>query len=242
MKYCIDIGHNYPPLDTGANGILKEDRVNLEVGNNLIVKLNKGGDKVTNSLNYLKDLKGITSRSLELQARCDASNGAKVDLFVSIHANAVEAHNAQGVEVWYYSQNGYEMALRICAQIAKLGYVNRGPKKIGVDGNNLYIIKHTVAVAVLVECFFIDSKHDVDLYDLATMSAAIYTAITGRKDIVSAVGVNSAQIKELQALMNKMNIKDMYKNSLIEDGIIGPKTIYCLKILYDLLIQLKGAR
>ena len=242
MKYCIDIGHNFAPLDTGAVGILKEDAVNLAVGNKLIDKLNIAGDHVINSLSYLKDQKGIRTRTQELQARCDAANNNKVDLFVSIHCNAVAAHNAQGVEVWYYSQNGYEMALIICAQIAKLGYVNRGPKKIGVDGKNLYIIKHTVAVAVLVECFFIDSKHDVDLYDPATMSAAIYTAITGRKDTVSAVGVNSAQIKELQALMNKMNIKDMYRNKLVVDGIAGPKTIYCLKILYDLLIQLKGAR
>jgi len=242
MKYCIDIGHNFPPLDTGAVGIIKEDEVNLTIGNALMIKLRSAGDQVVNSLAYLKTQTRITSRSLELQARCDAANASKVDLFVSIHANAVKDATAQGVEVWYYSQKGYEMALKICANISRLGYRNRGPKKIGVDGKNLYVIKNTQAPAVLVECFFITNKSDVDLYDPAAITGAIFTAITGRKDIVSTIGINDTRIKELQTTMNKIGIKDMYRNALIVDGINGPKTIYCLKVLYDLLIQLRRVK
>jgi N-acetylmuramoyl-L-alanine amidase len=242
MKYCIDIGHNFPPIDTGAVGILKEDEVNLAVGTSLINKLNIAGDHVTSSLNYLKALNGIKTRTQELQARCDAANKAGVDLFVSIHCNSVTDKTAQGVEVWYYSQNGYEMALKVCAQMAKLGYRNRGPKKVGVDGSNLYVISNTKAVAVLVECFFISNSNDVNLYNPAKISSAIYTAITGRTDNVSAVGITSKQIKDIQQTINAMGIKDMYKNSLVVDGQAGPKTIYCVKVLYDLMIQLWGAR
>lgn len=45
----------------------------------------------------------------------------------------------------------------------------------------LYVLKHTKAPAVLVECCFVDDKDDVELYDCQKMAAAIVYGITGQR-------------------------------------------------------------
>ena len=38
-----------------------------------------------------------------LQAKCDVSNNAKPDYFVSIHANSYTSSTASGIETFYFS-------------------------------------------------------------------------------------------------------------------------------------------
>lgn len=95
---------------------------------------------------------------------------------MSIHCNASAAHTGHGVECWTYKGNQHEAAKRICANMAKLGYRNRGIK----DGRNLYVVKNTTAKAILIELFFLDNYTDRKLY-LETgadkLAEAIATAI-----------------------------------------------------------------
>ena len=95
-----------------------------------------------------------------LQQVVKASNNSGAELFLSIHCNASTAHTGHGVECWTYKGNKHEAAKRICANMAKLGFRNRGIK----DGRNLYVVKNTTAKAILIEMFFLDNYTDRKLY------------------------------------------------------------------------------
>lgn len=89
-------------------------------------------------------------------AVCDMSDAFGADLFVSIHCNAFNGE-AKGTEVEYISEQGGVAARCINDQIVNaLGTVNRGIKV----RRDLMVLKHTNAVAVLVECAFIDNDED----------------------------------------------------------------------------------
>ena len=60
-------------------------------------------------------------------------------------------------------------------QIAALGFKSRGVKTT----TGLYILNHTKAPAMLVECCFVDDADDAKLYNKTKMADAIVKGITG---------------------------------------------------------------
>lgn len=76
---CIDAGHG--GTDPGAvNGRYKESEATLGIANKIADKLKAKGHRVV--LTRTKD------QALLLQQRCDISNAAKADAFISIHCNS----------------------------------------------------------------------------------------------------------------------------------------------------------
>ena len=121
---------------------------------------------------------GRCDMNTDLAYGVDKANDAHVDLFCSHHLNATVG--GYGVEVCYTSDSGKEYAERICASISALGFRNRGSKY----RPNLYELHNTSAPAVIIESFFVDSKHDVDLYHKLGADAigkAIAEGIVGHK-------------------------------------------------------------
>lgn len=101
----------------------------------------------------------------QIVAKCNAH---KVDRDLSIHFNSGrddetgDGDNA-GVEVWLYDNSDpqlVEEAERICKNISKLGFDNRGVK----FSKGLYVLRKTKAKAMIIECCFVDDKDDVMLY------------------------------------------------------------------------------
>ena len=87
------------------------------------------------------------------------SNEWGADLFVSLHCNASNAHNARGTETWYKSFNGQRLANYIQSQIIRsTNTIDRGVKQ----SDGLWVLKHTDAVAALVEIAFIDNDDDLE--------------------------------------------------------------------------------
>lgn len=83
-----------------------------------------------------------------------------------------------GTEVLVYnsSSKSNSIAKNICAEIAKLGFKNRGVKY----RTDLYVLNHTSIVksnALLIECCFLDDKDDVNLYNAKKMAQAIVLGI-----------------------------------------------------------------
>lgn len=167
MKFGIDIGHNCPP-DIGAQGLELEDHLTLEVGNKVIAKLKSLGHEVIrcnpSKVNTVKE---------SLTKRCEIANTAEVDIFVSIHFNAFNGQ-ANGSEVFAISEKGKQIAKAVLDEIVKLGFVNRGVKK----GNQLFVLKHTIMPAILIECCFVDSPKDMKLFSAETMTNAIVQGLT----------------------------------------------------------------
>ena len=56
------------------------------------------------------------------------------------------------------------------------GWRDRGAKK----RTNLYVLNHTRAVAVLIECCFVDSQSDAQKWDADKCARAIVQAVTGQ--------------------------------------------------------------
>ena len=176
MIINVHAGHNaHAP---GASGLLNEVKEDRRVKDGVIAKLKALGHTVYDCT----DDHGTTAKAC-LQNIVYNCNAHKADLDVSIHFNA-GAGDAQGngkttgVEVLVYkagnAASGY--AAKICAAISALGFRNRGVKA----RPDLYVLKHTKAPALLVECCFVDDADDAKLYDAGEMAAAIVQGITGQ--------------------------------------------------------------
>jgi N-acetylmuramoyl-L-alanine amidase len=219
MKFGIDMGHNCPP-DSGAKGIKFEDNLTVEVSTKIIAKLKSLGHE---AISCKPDRAGSVSQSLG--RRCNIANRNKVDIFVSIHFNAFNGQ-ANGTEVFAQSDAGRKIAQPVLNEIVKLGFFNRGVK----NGSHLYVIRNTNMPGILIECCFIDSAKDMQLYDGETMASAIVTGLTGK---VASVPVNAVKDEEqntdtsilrLQKALNQLNITDKNGKPLDEDNFTGPAT------------------
>ena len=219
MKFGIDSGHNCPP-DTGARGIKVEDNLTLDVGNRVITKLRALGNEVV----VCKPSSASTVRE-SLSKRCSTANATRVDIFVSIHFNAFN-NQANGTEVFATSENGTKIAKPVLDEIVKLGFFNRGVK----SGSHLYVLKNTDMPAILIECCFVDSQKDMNLFNPEAMANAIVKGLTGKVASVPVKPIQDeednvdASILRLQKSLNRLKITDKNAKALVEDGFTGANT------------------
>ncbi len=146
---CIDAGHG--GADPGAvNGKYQEKNAALGIALKIGNKLTQKGHKVV----YTRS----TDKVLGLQARCDISNAAKVEAFISIHCNSAENKGASGIETFKYP--GVGGVTKCLAENVQNSLVTNFPeeKNRGVKEAKYYVLKNTKAPAILVEVGFI--SHD----------------------------------------------------------------------------------
>ena len=156
IKISINAGHTSTGAGYGAvyKGF-RESEITRDVVIALIPKLQALGHTVHNST-----VDKASTSNAYLQQAVKSANNSGAELFISIHCNASTAHTGHGVECWTYKGAQHTAAKRICANMAKLGFRNRGIK----DGRNLYVVKYTTAKAILVELFFLDNYTDRKRY------------------------------------------------------------------------------
>ena len=149
MKVFINPGHD-PRVDSGAvnpNAGTRECDIVKEAGEMLADYLTNAGCEVK------------IMQDDDLDMVCATSNEWGADLFVSLHCNACNEHNARGTETWYKSFNGQRLANYIQSQIIRsTNTIDRGVKQ----SDGLWVLKRTDAVAVLVEMAFIDNDDDLE--------------------------------------------------------------------------------
>lgn len=172
MRIAVSIGHTLYGADTGAVGYLNESKCNREVGNLVVDKLEAQGHEVV-----LCQIDNATDVNISLNYRVNKANSTNCDLFIEIHFNA---GGGTGSETWIIGTGGTaeKYARDIVNSICEIGYPNRGVK-VG----NLYVLKNTVAPAVLIECCFVDSKADADRYNADELASKIVKGITGVDDM-----------------------------------------------------------
>lgn len=167
MKANVHAGHNN--IVRGAKGYLDEVTEDRKVKNYLIEYLRNAGWTVYDCT----DEKGA-SQNANLANIVKACNKHAVDYDISIHLNA---GGGTGVEVLNYDERTKAMSDKICANISKaLGIRNRGTKY----NKELYVLRNTNSLAMLVECCFVDSKTDRDAWDAKKCAKAIAEALTGK--------------------------------------------------------------
>jgi N-acetylmuramoyl-L-alanine amidase len=195
-KFAVDPGHGCYP-DTGAEGYLNEQNCALDIANRVISKLQILGHQAWNVRPS-----SASSVSNSLQQRCD--NASNADYLLSIHLNA---GGGKGSEVFAMSAAGNTLASSVLKSLVSLGFVNRGVK----DGSNLYVIKHSKPVAILIEVCFVDTQSDADLYNklgAEVIASAIVQGLTGQT--VKPSNSNSDFIKSVQ--------HDLQRVSCLESG------------------------
>ena len=178
-------------------------KINIHAGHNPANKVACGAvgllDESTENRNVVKELKAILEAEGHIVYDCTCNNGTSVsdvinkivaksnanavDLDISIHFNSgandkTGNSKSTGVECLIYniSNNKEVIAKRICANIAQLGFKNRGVK----IRSDLSILKKTKAPCILVECCFIDDFDDVKLYNAKSMAKAIAQGILNK--------------------------------------------------------------
>ncbi|WP_434296480.1 N-acetylmuramoyl-L-alanine amidase [Clostridium sporogenes] len=175
MKIGIDCGHTLSSADYGAVGIKAESNLTREVGTRVISKLQALGHTV---IKCYKDT--CNSLNDSLSYRTNTANNNNIDLYVSIHFNAFNGI-AYGTEVLTYGGKSFTEASRVLNNICALGYTNRGIK----DGSSLYVLKHTKAKAMLIECCFCDNSGDMSRYNAENMANAIVKGLVGKTTITT---------------------------------------------------------
>ena len=166
-KYNVHGGHNKKV--PGASGYLDEVTEDRKVKDAVIKYLRAAGHTVYDCTD---DAGTTQSKNLaNIVAKCNAHT---VDLDISIHLNA---GGGTGCEVYYTSSKGKTYAGKVSAAVANaLKIKNRGAK----ERDNLYVLNHTTAPAILVECCFVDSKTDKSKWNVDKCAKAIVEAVIGK--------------------------------------------------------------
>ena len=166
----------------GAVGYIKESTEAREVKNRVISRLRSLGHTVYDCTD---DGKHTVNENLKaIVSKC---NQHRADVDVSIHFNA---GGGQGCEVWVWPGSKVKgVAANICEAISKRGFKNRGVKESG----GLYVLKHTYNPALLVECCFVDTYSDTELYNADEMAAAIVEGLTGKAGSQRSTAASNAE-------------------------------------------------
>ena len=184
MIIGLDMGHTLSGAGTGARGYVEETVKNREAGNRLMAMLKEKGHTVINCT--------VDKSSNDLYDRVRKANAQKLDLFVSLHLNAFKSTTSEmGVETHIYngSYSGkeanrkYAQAIQT-ALVQDVKWIDRKVKE-----SNFYVLRETVAPAVLVELGFCDSQGDMNKWNTEKIAAALFRGITGTAYVASAAPV-----------------------------------------------------
>ena len=158
-KVCLDPGHDAGNLaNKSPDGTYYEHEFALNMGKRIQSILERHGVSVT--------MTRPDGGAVSLAERCNIANGIKdLDLFVSIHSNAAGGSgwsSASGWSAYVYktSGNGYEAAKDILEAVKSAGIAVRSTPIVADP--SLYVLKGTVAPAVLIEHGFHTNQSDVE--------------------------------------------------------------------------------
>ena len=163
MKIGIDAGHDVSFQDIGASDILNEEREADVVSRELRDIIESAGHEVV----WCKP-EGRMTLGQSLHRRVSKANREAVDVFVSIHFNAVRRlQRAVGTEVIVSknaSKKSREIANSVQSSLVRtLQLPDRGVKTPVRGG--LYVCDRTNMPAILIEVCFVDSTVDVARYN-----------------------------------------------------------------------------
>ena len=215
MRINVHAGHNPDGMTAcGAVGLIRESTEARAVKDRVVAQLTAMGHTVHDCT-----CNNGTGKEDVLKRIVAACNSHDVDLDVSIHFNAGAQGQLDGkttgTEVLVYdnASPAVPWAQQIADSIAALGYRNRGVK----ERPGLYVLKHTKAPALLVECCFVDDPEDVSLYSADRMAAAIVAGITGQAAETTADAARLAAMsrEEFVEYIGRMAAADMQTSGIL---------------------------
>lgn len=171
MRINNNNGHTINGKGSGAIGILNESICTRQIGNYFTKGMRSLGHTVFDCT--------IEKSTSYLFEAVNLANKNKVDYSISHHLNHSDDPTANGVEVWIYDlkdKETYSAAKKICDELAKLGFRNRGVK----ESQAFYWLRKTNDKSILIEYFFCSNKKDVGLYNPEKLANAVIFALTNK--------------------------------------------------------------
>ncbi len=165
MKIVVNGAHTKLGVGTGASKYLNESTETRKIAYELMKLLADSNHEV---------IPAVYDRSANnLKEAVQLANNKNADLFISLHLNA---GGGTGCEAYTWKGQQVAQAVKVCNNLAALGFKNRGVK----DGSGLYVIKNTKCTAILIEVCFVDNKADAELFKsvgYSNIAKSIYNAI-----------------------------------------------------------------
>ena len=221
MKIAIDLGHGVGQDRGASSKYITEEEIIDNVGGLVINKLKELGHTVIEVRPQQ-----ASSVSNSLVQRVQKANNSKVDLYVSIHANA---GGGTGTEVYTYHGKELQQAINVLNNLCSLGFNNRG-----IKGSNLFVVNHTNAPAMLIEVCFVDTQSDVQLYTKLgnnKIADAIVKGLVGKTSTVSNISrpveqkATTTSYKAYDVAILQEELNKQCNANLVVDNIAGPKTL-----------------
>lgn len=231
---AIDNGHGFntagkrtPPFP-GTGKVIKEWQFNHPTARILKSELEGLGHTVI--------MVSDTSTDTPLATRVNKANQFNVDLFISIHYNALKAvwGNHGGIETWYStgSVKGKDLANKVqAALINKTKLRNRGIKE-----GTFYVLKNTNSPAILIECGFMDNLQEASLMLDVSYQMDVSRAITeGVQEFLGIKLTNPSPIKSEVSEWAREAMEWGIKNNLTDGS--NPKDPISLERLMTILYR-----
>lgn len=213
MKIAIDAGHGYETPGKRSIDGMKEYEFNRAVANQmkkLLVKYEGVTVLFTHS----------DQRDVPLNERTTKANKEKVDVFISIHANAHGNGNqwtsAEGIETYVYTTKP-KTATRLAQMVQNELISSTKRKNRGVKTANFHVLKATSMTAILCECGFMTNKKEAALLQTSsyrlTCAKAIVDAIVKYYQLTKTKSTISSSLYKVQvgAFSNKQNAEALAK-------------------------------
>ena len=170
MKILIDPGHGgkFPGAVNERLG-LKEAAVVLAYSFAIHGRLIKSGHRA--KLTRTDDVHFSPVRAEDLQARVEIANTWKPDLFLSVHCNASEVVNANGIEVWTSTgETASDAAATAIYNSVLAAFPHKNFRKDMSDGNpdkesKFHVLTKTRCPAVLIELGFLSNDMEAEWLD-----------------------------------------------------------------------------
>lgn len=157
----------------------------------------------------------------ELSYGIKAANNSNADIFFSIHANtAYNAYDGElGVEVCTHSTDskGKEFGARICSNLERLGFKNRGVK-LRDDLGECNSIKNS---SMIIELFFLEATKDVELYKNLgpkKIAYAIANAIDSRIPFEQDNSTGGAVVSNKNSIEYQAHVQNIGWQQEVKDG------------------------
>ncbi|WP_226528835.1 N-acetylmuramoyl-L-alanine amidase [Metabacillus niabensis] len=207
MKIAIDAGHGYETPGKRTVDGMKEYEFNRAVAGEM-KKLLMKYEGVTILFTH------SDQRDVPLNERTTKANKEKVDVFISIHANA-HGHgkqwtSAEGIETYVYTTKP-KTATRLAQMVQNELISSTKRKNRGVKTANFHVLQATSMTAILCECGFMTNKEEAALLQTSsyrlTCAKAIVDAIVKYYQLTNTKGTRSSTHYKVQvgAFSNKQN-------------------------------------
>ncbi|MGL6343988.1 MAG: N-acetylmuramoyl-L-alanine amidase family protein, partial [Waterburya sp.] len=148
-RIIIDPGHGGHDSGTVGIGGVQEKDVILPISLDVAEILRKQGIEII----MTRD----TDTFISLEGRTDMANDLNADLFVSIHANAINLSrpDVNGLETYYYDSGRRLAEIIHWSVLNGVNIQNRGIRRA-----RFYVLRHSTMPAVLVEVGFLTGEED----------------------------------------------------------------------------------